>query len=55
MNIFSIASLFTICMGIVFGAALGLVGYGADLWISTGIGCGLGTCVALSEFSPMFD
>lgn len=55
MNIFSLPSMFTIFCGIFFGASLGLFAYGTDTWISVGIGCGLGACVALSEFSPVFD
>jgi len=46
MNVLGIASLFLM---------IGIFAYGADFWTSIGIGCGLGACVAVSEFSPMFD
>lgn len=55
MNVLGIASLFLIACGALFGASIGIFAYGADFWTSIGIGCGLGACVAVSEFSPMFD
>ena len=55
MNVLGIASLFLIACGALIGASIGIFAYGADFWTSIGIGCGLGACVAVSEFSPMFD
>jgi hypothetical protein len=55
MNFLGIASLFLIACGALFGASIGIFAYGADFWTSIGMGCGLGACVAVSEFSPMFD
>lgn len=55
MNPMSLASVMIIIGGTLLGSALGLFAYGADMYISTGIGCGLGACMALSEFSPVFD
>jgi len=55
MNLFSFASLATIATGSLFGISIGFFAYGADVWISTGIGFGVGICVALSELFPVFD
>ena len=55
MNLFSFASLATIAIGTLFGASIGIFAYGADMWTSSGIGFGVGTCVALSELFPVFD
>ena len=55
MNLFRFASLASIAAGTLFGASIGLFAYGADVWTSTGIGFGVGTCVALSELFPVFD
>lgn len=55
MNPMSLSGLLVILGGALFGASLGMFAYGADVYISTGIGCGLGACMTLSEFSPIFD
>ena len=55
MNLFSFACAFTIAIGTLFGASIGFYAYGADALTSTGIGCGLGICVALSEVFSVFD
>ena len=55
MNVFGFASLLLITCGALFGLSIGIFAYGADFWTSLGIGCGLAACVAISEFSPMFD
>jgi hypothetical protein len=55
MNGYSFVSLLMIACGALLGISLGIFAYGADFWISTGIGCGLAGCVAISEISPMFD
>jgi len=55
MNLFSFACTLTIAIGTLFGASIGFYAYGADAWTSTGIGCGLGVCVAVSEVFPVFD
>jgi hypothetical protein len=53
MNLFSFICLVSVAGGIVFGASVGLFVYGAD--ISIGIGCGIGSYVAVSETFPVFD
>lgn len=55
MNLFSFACLSTIAIGTLFGASIELFAYGSDIWVSTGNGCGLGTCIAISEIFPVFD
>ena len=45
----------TIAIGTLFGASIGFFAYGADVWTSTGIGCGIGSCIALSEIFLVFD
>ncbi|MDG2500946.1 MAG: hypothetical protein P8M77_00990 [Porticoccaceae bacterium] len=55
MNLFSFTCLVTVATGTLFGASIGLFAYGADIWTSTGIGCGIGFCVAISEIFPVFD
>jgi len=55
MNLFRFASLATGTLFGAFGASIGLFAYGADVWTSTGIGFGVGICVALSELFPVFD
>jgi len=55
MNLFSFGCLSTIALGALFGTSIGFFAYGADVWVSTGIGCGLGACVAISEIFPIFD
>jgi hypothetical protein len=53
MNLFSFTCLVSVARGIVFGASVGLFVYGAD--ISIGIGCGIGSYIAVSETFPVFD
>jgi hypothetical protein len=53
MNLFSSSCLVSVARGIVFGASVGLFVHGAD--ISIGIGCGIGSYVAVSETFPIFD
>ena len=55
MNGYNFFSLLMIACGALLGISIGIFAYGADFWISTGIGCGLAACVAVSEISPMFD
>ena len=55
MNLFSFACTLTIAIGTLFGASIGFYAYGANAWTSTGIGCGLGLCVAISEAFSVFD
>jgi hypothetical protein len=55
MNLFSFTCLLTVAVGTLFGASIGLFAYGTDIWTSTGIGCGIGSCVAISELFPVFD
>ena len=55
MNLFSFTCMLTIAIGTLFGASLGFYAYGADAWTSTGIGCGLGACIAISEIFRVFD
>ncbi len=53
MNLFSFTCLVSVARGIVFGASVGLFVYGAD--ISIGIGCGIGSYIAVSETFLVFD
>ena len=55
MKTISLLSLVLIACGALFGASIGIFAYGADVWTSIGMGCGLGACVAVSEVSPVFD
>ena len=55
MNLFSFTCLLTVAVGTLFGASIGLFAYGTDIWTSTGIGCGIESCVAISELFPVFD
>jgi hypothetical protein len=55
MNLFRFSRLAIIATGTLFGASIGFFAYGADAYTSTGIGFGIGCCVALSELFPVFD
>ncbi|MGB1869176.1 MAG: hypothetical protein ACPHLL_07795 [Porticoccaceae bacterium] len=55
MNLLKFSSLATIATGTLFGASIGIFAYGADTYTSTGIGFGVGCCIALSELFPVFD
>ena len=55
MNLLKFSSLATIATGTLFGASIGCFAYGADTYTSTGIGFGVGCCIALSELFPVFD
>ena len=55
MNSYSFTSLLIITCGALLGVSIGIFAYGSDFWTSTGIGCALAACVAVSEISPMFD
>ena len=53
MNFFNFICLVSVARGIVFGASVGLFVYGAD--ISIGIGCGIGSYIAVGETVPVSD
>ena len=55
MNGYSFISLMMIACGALLGVSIGIFAYGSDFWTSTGIGCALAACAAVSEISPMFD
>ena len=55
MNGYGFTSLLMITCGALLGVSIGIFAYGSDFWTSTGIGCALAACVAVSEISPMFD
>jgi len=55
MNDYNFTSLLMITCGALLGVSIGIFAYGSDFWTSTGIGCALAACVAVSEISPMFD
>ncbi|MFT7299795.1 MAG: hypothetical protein ACI89Z_000247 [Porticoccus sp.] len=52
MNNPKAACLLAICCGVLFVASLDLFAYGANAWISSGVGCAIGSCIAATEFSP---